>query len=564
MSTSKEQAQNLLKKARESYDQGFVDIAKECWLSITEDMDKNSYSNAMNNIAFFFGFAKGNYDLAFEYWNKITENMNSVNYAYAQYGLGLMKQNQRDKDKAREYWLNIKSHMSIEFYCEAQYALGLLAYDPFDILQAKMHWDQMIYANSSQSKLQFKRFIGWLWNMREIIGYPYIVEHVEKTNYILNIRSFEHELMYRISLASGKAQEKSSKLFNEVQKIIKILHLGNEDFSKYDNSFAHYTRHTTALRVMDKEKSAFRLSSMHFMNDPKEGKLINDLLDIDVGKQYEDSKHLAFASCFSFNHNSLNQFRLYGKTDGQENSGVSLVFNKDFFQMDMNENSNIEASIARIRGEDRSISNMFSLEKSLDLSSMNKNHNEPEKNELISGKQPLYRCIYMDPESGYLRVARRSKISFYRSDKTKGNALEEYNQYVKSLDKADGDINDCIANLKIFVEKLKDSLKDESVEQQENIWALVNDILLPLRYLIKHAAFEEEEECRMIYITDMCDPKIKSDPEKKWLYVEYAEPVKDHIKKVYLGDGAKDYRPFFERTLGDKSKVKDSNNLFRT
>lgn len=163
-----------------------------------------------------------------------------------------------------------------------------------------------------------------------------------------------------------------------------------------------------------------------------------------------------------------------------------------------------------------------------------------------------------------MRVARRSKISFYRLAETRENALEEYSKYIDAMDNADAEIYGFIENLNTLVEELKESLKCEATEQQEQVWALVNDILLPLRYLIKHAAFEEEEECRMIYITDMCDTKIQSDPEKKWLYVEYAEPVKDHIKKVYLGDGAKDYRPFFERALSDKAKVKDSNNPFRT
>lgn len=413
--SSKEQAQNLLKKARESYDQGFVDIAKTGWLSITVDMDlftyataqfdlgwvyqtennvseskkyylnitvdmdQTLYSNAMNNIAFFFGFSKQNYDLAFEYWNKITENMNSVNYAYAQYCLGLMKKNQRDKDKAREYWLNIKSHMSVEFYFEAQYELGWLVYDQLNDESAKVHWDQMMYTNSPQSQIQFKRFVNWLWYMRGVIGYPYIIKHVEKTNHILNIRSFEHELMYRISLLSGTIQEKSSNLFDEVRKITNILHLGNEEFSKHDSAFAHYTRHTTALRVLDKEKSAFRLSSMYFMNDPTEGNLINNLLNIDDNKQYEDSKHLAFASCFSFNHNSLNQFRLYGKTDSQENSGVSLVFNKGFFQMDMSENKNIDASIARAQSVNSDISNIFAIDKKQDASSITETFNASEK-----------------------------------------------------------------------------------------------------------------------------------------------------------------------------------------
>lgn len=548
---------------------GKITEAEKFWNAISQDMSEEEYGYAQFNLGC-LNREQNDVEKAELHWSNITINSDRSLYAKAQFNLAYLKILQGEIKKAEEYLKNILFEMDVKQYSKAQYSLGLLA-DSIEI--TNQYWENIPFHNDDISKKIFSDIIQIFWEQRDSFKFQNVANYYLKVKNIPKICNFTHELMNNISLLSGVVQDKSSNIFDEVQKIANILHLGNEEFSKYDNSFAHYTRHTTALRVLDTEKSAFRLSSMHFMNDPKEGKLINDLLDIDVGKQYEDSKHLAFASCFSFNHNSLNQFRLYGKTDGQENSGVSLVFNKDFFQMDMSENTNIDASIARMQSVNSEISNIFFKDKKQDNSSITTTFDESEKICLYQAKQkkeiekvekqPLYRCIYVDPESGYLRVARRSKISFYRSAKTRESAQEEYSKYVESLDKADEEIHDCINNLKNLVEELKGSLNEESCEQQEKVWMLVNDILLPLRYLIKHAAFEEEEECRMIYITDMCDSKIQSDPEKKWLYVEYAEPVKDHIKKVYLGDGAKDYCPFFERALADKSKVKDSNNPFR-
>src|SRR5690606_1925716 len=82
--------------------------------------------------------------------------------------------------------------------------------------------------------------------------------------------------------------------------------------------------------------SSFRLNTINNVNDPSEGHLlVNYLKDIRENSFYApdfDKKLHAFISCFTFNHDSLNQFRLYGKEDDKEASGVSLVFNKGFFQ----------------------------------------------------------------------------------------------------------------------------------------------------------------------------------------------------------------------------------------
>ena len=58
------------------------------------------------------------------------------------------------------------------------------------------------------------------------------------------------------------------------------------------------------------------------MNDPTEGYLLNELMCLDKNIQIQD---LAFITCFTLHHDSLNQFRLYGKNSQQEATGLSLV-----------------------------------------------------------------------------------------------------------------------------------------------------------------------------------------------------------------------------------------------
>jgi hypothetical protein len=61
---------------------------------------------------------------------------------------------------------------------------------------------------------------------------------------------------------------------------------------------------------------------------------------------------------------------------------------------------------------------------------------------------------------------------------------------------------------------------------------LVADLLLNLRYLVKHSAFKEEQECRIIHVLKKDDHKIK--PIGAKLIVE-AGSIKNHIKQIYFG-----------------------------
>ena len=81
----------------------------------------------------------------------------------------------------------------------------------------------------------------------------------------------------------------------------------------------------------NKEPSAFRLSTINGVNDPTEGIVLGDFWRKQgILENIHISTTTTFISCFTFNHDSLNQFRLYGKESNQEATGVSLVFKKVF------------------------------------------------------------------------------------------------------------------------------------------------------------------------------------------------------------------------------------------
>ena len=92
---------------------------------------------------------------------------------------------------------------------------------------------------------------------------------------------------------------------------------------------------------------------------------------------------------------------------------------------------------------------------------------------------------------------------------------------------------------------------------------LLDEILLPLKYLIKHSAFREEQECRMIYITSIDRPEVTMEYGSV-LYVEYEPSVKDHLDKIYIAPAALHHKRYFEHLLKDIDvPVEVSGNVFR-
>ena len=123
-----------------------------------------------------------------------------------------------------------------------------------------------------------------------------------------------------------------------------------------------------------------------------------------------------------------------------------------------------------------------------------------------------------------------------------------------------------IQNLYTDIKDLLDK-KELLDSEKTHILETLHFILLPLQYLVKHAAFQEEQECRMIYITSLDNEKVQLDWESKQVYIEYEPEVKAHLDKIYLSPGALIYEDFFRRELDDpnnpKKRVRISSNPFR-
>ena len=191
----------------------------------------------------------------------------------------------------------------------------------------------IIYFDKKGANITKKQFD----NILEIIaGFDYIWEK-EKEEYFNSIVSNENEDKYK------KELKKLWILQYMLLDLLSIKKKGNiKDISTYMS--------IGVLKALTKDpKSKLKMFSISKVNDPKEGKILHDILNKNL--IYIDSndiennfavkkKNISFTilqESFTRLRDSLTMFRLYGKNtkysiDGKdEGTGVCLVFNKNLF-----------------------------------------------------------------------------------------------------------------------------------------------------------------------------------------------------------------------------------------
>ncbi|WP_066800628.1 hypothetical protein [Moraxella oblonga] len=434
-----------------------------------------------------------------------------------------------------------------------------------DIVDAKIaEWERVTEENDGQQKYIESQFaLGCVYAMRG---------HYERSSVIFQkLRSLSSdfllyafcEIMKIISSTSDRGMnfELFADLLLYQSRVLDCLKI---DFkSKYERKLAHYTIPDTVNKILIGSK--FRLNNIYNMNDPVEGNVLLQYFNQDLcfNQEYKSIECTPFIACFTFNHDSLNQFRLYGKINQREATGVSVVLGEDFFDI----RPTGTYSFVRVS----EVIKDFNVTKD----ALDKFRSQNQQNKEDIEKLPVYRCIYIDPETGYIRLAQRDKITFYREfyqefskdgEMNKGTIAIKveslWNDYQGFIQDIQDKIKNIFDNMYKIIENILNNTNDKN---KKEVIELINLILLPIQYLVKHSAFQEEQECRMCYITSLNDDCVEMNFENKWLYINYQEPVKKHIKNVYIATGAREYYPFIVRLLdGDASKVQLSKNPFRT
>ena len=473
-------------------------------------------------------FAKARFDLASEYekngqfekakkvYLEIKKDDDEYNISHANYYLGIISAKEKSYDDAINYLSEVNKDCK-DIYSKSQYLLGL-------IFRMKSNFDDAVKHFKEVNKGEISDF--YYYRSKYILGElyrDYLNNKEQSKRYFQTSKKyFYYEAKKEILCMSSDNNAKIiSDIYKSVTDILKNLKVGSDE-SEYEKCVAHYTSPTVALKLLDEGATSYlRLNTVKNVNDPTEGKVLKEYLNI---PSLSDSKRtLTLISCFTFNHDSLNQFRLYGKENNLEASGVSIVFNNGFFN---NQNNRINF-IGNI--EDKSIEDKKFIE-----------------------KLPLYRCIYIDPDSKdkYINIAHRGNITFYRDGKS--GDIKNYLDYIEEKN------SKVIENLNKISRFIKELSFDDAKCKDE----VINFLLLPITFLVKHAAFEDEQECRIIYLTDLKNKNIKTF-DNKFMYLEYEYKINEYLHKIYLSSGAYKYQDFFIRLLNDKQDVCLSKNPFR-
>ena len=544
--------------------QGKTKEAIAAYRSIERADSEEDYANAQVNLGVALG-TQGDSAGAIAVYRSIERTDSKEAYANARFNLGVVLGEQGDSAGAIAAYRSIERIDSPAQYAEAQFNLGITLGAQGDSAGAIAAYRSIEHTDSPELYANAQWNLGILW---------FDKNKTKSQQAFANSRSvfyYQSESRWKILNCPPGSHLNLLSVYDATVSIIKTLFIssGGGMAGEEPLKVAHYTRPSTAglLIAGDSAKaSPLRLNTVKGTNDPTEGKILYGYLHKSCGlpsgvldvEQESDSQALAaFISCFTFNHDSLNQFRLYGKEDGLEASGVSLVFGKRFFsaadpfaimtsapkQEAITANNAIEDS--RTRQPDKT------TQKKLD-------------------KLPLYRCIYLDPQSGYVSIAHRDKVTFY-AEAWYGKKTAAHQDICKEAErrwkKYQTEIDRLTKKVKNDLSTLTKTIKAVAKDAENDVLQTLVFILQPLRYLVKHAAFQEEQECRMLYIGNLLEEeRIYTDWDGKQMYLEYAAPVRESLDKIYLSPGAEPYADFFKRklpTLAKQGGIRRSKNPFR-
>lgn len=312
----------------------------------------------------------------------------------------------------------------------------------------------------------------------------------------------------------------------------------------YNIEIAHYTSLNTLLKLI-KEDNKIRITNISNANDPKEGKILENILNknkLDI-KIKNDENLITLQTSLSRNKDALTMFRLYGKNENKEATGICLVIDKKYF------NDNYLSPVIELN-----LDNQKQEEKK-------GNENYKKAKEIIQKRferKNLYWVIYYNEEKNQLVFnPTKSKYSSVIID------LNTINKNKKNINKIEDLIN-CIFRNIINSAKEIDKIENKNLKDE-----IFSNLFENIRYIIKHEAFFEEQELRMLITTNYKNENINIEEDKKRLYINYNELFNENenfIKEIILGGKIEDKEltsDYIKQIIYNKYKDNDKMNKIK-
>ena len=575
----------------------------------------NEYLNLKSDLAFLYnyrGLCKNNlglyeeaikdFDISIEL-NKKVENIpyaTNKDLADAYYYKGLAKNNLREYKEAIDnfnealkynytYWLVIHYNIGISKINLGEYEESIKNFDIITyqniykeyynrIIRKEIYDSELynyytsIYCSIFFTKLilgeytreSFNMFLelskcfnpnnNHIFNIVSLLFGNYKYDLIEKIfNYLVEENYndlWENDITF--NLLKNKTRDK--EILKNIKKnllyqylLLQSLSFNNKTLKReftYNIEIAHYTSLNTLLKLI-KEDNKIRITNISNANDPKEGKILENILNknsLNI-KIKNDENLITLQTSFSRNKDALTMFRLYGKNENKEATGICLVIDKKYF------NDNYLSSVIEVN-----LDNQKQEEKK-------GNENYKKAKEIIQKRferKNLYWVIYYNEEKNQLVFnPTKSKYSSVIID------LNTINKNKKNINKIEDLIN-CIFHNIINSAKEIDKIENKNLKDE-----IFSNLFENIRYIIKHEAFFEEQELRMLITNDYKNENINIEEDKKRLYLNYNKLFNENenfIKEIILGGKIEDKEltaDYIKQIIYNKYKDNDKTNKIK-
>ncbi|WP_304353153.1 tetratricopeptide repeat protein [Brachyspira innocens] len=315
------------------------------------------------------------------------------------------------------------------------------------------------------------------WTEEKEEYFNFIVRDIDINNRIKlkKLWILQYVFLYLVSV-------KDNDKVNEISHYTSIEVFDDMAFDKrYDK--ADSSKYNTYLK-----KNKLRMTSIKNANDPKEGKILMQLLrNNNVNSKYASiNNFIALQTSFSRCKDSLTMYRLYGKYDNKEGTGCCLVFDKSFFDTSFN---NCGSSILF----------SFSYDKN------NYSNIEFYKEQTL----PLYFVLYYN--------YKRNEIIFNPCESDYDNLIINLNKEYDVWNEGSKFYDKLKNNIGYIFNSMFKVIKDFNSEES----ALSYQLLMNMQYLIKDASFIEEQEMRIIQLIEYGSNPLHIDDKMKRSYKNY-------------------------------------------